>query len=595
MPDDPDWSLARDRSHRLNVNVPLVAVPTKQVLTQGRNKNARRDYGKEIAAQLPSPEVRHLRPHAEGDEDEDDDDLVTEINCAAELLDHLIQCDAKDYRAQYESGKITVHDLRDMVRAGPCCSTGSANDTGPVPIATDLRGNNAWPGITISPQAGTIVQSRFVKDGHNPPTNATDAPAIHHVPVSQPGPLRPTNHDTIVPGSPHPVPPSDSGHAPAQPVPALQVHSSTGNAPVATTHQQANLGCVVPDPAESPAMTAPMTPTAARSRKGPPPLVRNTKTASQPVMGSKKAPSSAPVTTPSATAPTGPNPTASHDQQHIGRNVQGAPGYRMATSQLDGRLAQPRPVHIHLQGFQPQIASPASNLFLDRNVPFPGPMSTRAMVPGVPLVTCNEPPVMRNNDPVDHRVAMFAQPAQLPGSHLHLSLPQATAQPQAHPQVHPQVQPQAVYSQLPLAHASQPHAQPPLPAGYRNLQQFSQAPEYPYAPQYMHSHEGARYAYGQEYMYFAPPQSGAYPQPYVASAQLPGGQAPVHLQQIQQQMGPAPPPPVPVSVHPQVASQAGPHAAAVHHSGAPVAAPPGVSMDVGGGNGDGPEVNPANI
>ncbi|CAE6481252.1 unnamed protein product [Rhizoctonia solani] len=622
MPDNPDWQLSRDRPRRLNVKVPPTAIPSQQALAAAQQRNVRRDYGREIAARLPSPEVRH---HAD---DEGEDETPTEDDFATEFLQLLLNRDAADYRAQYESGEISLEDLRGMVTSGRLLPLGSAglndhvNQSGPellgqnvtasnphaptstqarpVPIATDLRGNNAWPGITITPQAaaGTIVQSRFARDGYNPTTNVTDAPTIHHVPVSQPEPLRHTDRDTIVPGSPHPPPPTDSNQAPAQSVPATQAPSGTGSAAIATTHQQTNLGRVALDqPGEPPATAAPMTPTTNHSRNNPPPYVQNKKTSSQPAVGSKTAPGAAPIVTPAMTAPTGPTLTASHNHQTVGRNVHGGQGdihfttynnanhphtgYRIpATSLPDGRQLRSLQVHQH-RPRQPQIASPLSNPFLDQNAPFPAPMSTGGMLvgPGVPLMTRNDAPptgtaqrqayqplpmpdhpmsmAALNGLPVEHQAAMLATPPELLGSHFH-SLPQATPQ--------PHVRPQGVYSQPPLAHTAQPYAQRPLAADYGNVQQFSQALEGSYAPQYIRGH-------------FAQAPNDAHPQPYTTSAGFPVRQAPVHRPQFRQHMGPALLPHRPPPVRPPVSSQAVPRDAAVRRGGASVGVPPGVLMD----------------
>ncbi|KDN43399.1 hypothetical protein RSAG8_06183, partial [Rhizoctonia solani AG-8 WAC10335] len=667
MQDDPDWQLSRNRSRRLNIRVPLGAVQSQEQLSHARNNNTRHDYGREIAARLPSPVVSDPHTHAivhtplhidgppppqepgDEDEDEDEDDPVTERDFANQFIDHLAIRDGADYRAEFESGEISLLDLRNMVTLGqspprrPRDSAGSANyvhqsdpapldqnvpapnvnvpasnQVGPGPIATDLRGNNAWPG------------SRFVGDGYNPPTNVTTGPANNHVPVSRLGPLRRTDRDTIVPGSPHPMSRNYGGQAPAQPVPVPQVPSGTGNAPVTITHQQTNpghMGLVQPGELPAAPMAAPMTPKAPCSHKILPPHICNMQTASQPVLGFNTTPGSAPIATPTpASAPTGPTLTANNNIQSVGHNIRGGQGnihfttYNNATHNLshgygmqathkpDGRQGQLRPVHVHPQPpHQPQVASPALNPLMDAfgpNASHQGLMATGTLPVGqnvpppmgdgvfqtvhitqpaqslaypsvsmadrpMPMLAC-QPPITQDDVPADFQAAMFAQPSQLASSH-HSSMPQGTAWPQvACPQ------PMGAPFQ-PLAHA----AQPPLPTGYGYAQQVPQAPRYPYVPQYVQGPEGGWYTYGPQYGNMPRTQNGAYPQPYITSAQLPGVQAMAHHQHMA----------VPPQIAPQIAHQAALHA---HPRGAaPVATPPGVPMDVDVRGGDGLAANPA--
>ncbi|KAG8702105.1 hypothetical protein FRC11_011671 [Ceratobasidium sp. 423] len=278
--------------------------------------------------------------------------------------------------------------------------------------------------------------------------------------------------------------------------------------------------------------------------------------------------------------------------------------------------------------YQPQVASPTSNLFLDLS----GQNATRMMPMGqnVPPITGNDAPptvqvtqptqplayhslsmvdcavlmvmhqalVMHNDIPANYQVAILAQSTQFAGSHSHLSVPQGVAQ--------PQVQLQLAYPQLtgtppqPHALATQLYVLPPQPARHGHAQQNMQAPGCLYVLQHMQGCEGANHTYGPQYRHTPQVQDSTYPLPYVPSAQADGGQATVH-QHLQPQMGPTPPPPTPApfALHgtSQAAPQVDPHSVmsgvAVCPEGAPPAALPGIGMDIDVGGGKEPTDNPA--
>ncbi|KAG8706056.1 hypothetical protein FRC11_008538, partial [Ceratobasidium sp. 423] len=584
----------------------MFVLASEQMLMQAQANNARHDYISDpLSNQEPNDDKEDLSP-------------------ADQLLDHLLICDGIDYHAQYLS------DHSSDVSPDPTSLGDDVHHPDPEPLGHNMIEPNAnsptspqvvpepittnWfsvltnhPQITIAPHAGTIVQSQFARNSYNPTANAvhvsTDnqGPATQPVPPRQPTPLRRTDHDTIVPGTPHPMP-RDIGGQPA-----------SGGVPVGTTHRQTTLL----QAGQPSVTTALMTPTAPRPRKGRPPQM-----ASQPALGSNMSSGSAPIMTPTPVHAT-LTATGNHNQQSIGQ------GHINFTNSNDQVPAMHRLDPNHMQClYQPWVASPTLNPFLDLS----GLNATRTMPMGqnVPPITSNDAPptmqvaqpaqplayhslsmadhavpmvmrqalVMHNDVPADYQAAILTQSTQFAGSHSHLSVPQGVTQ--------PQVQPQLAYPQLtgtpPQPHAltAQPYALPPLPARHGHAQQNTQAPRCLYIPQHMQGCEGANHAYGPQYGHTPQVQDSTYPLPYVPSAQAHGGQAAMH-QHLQLQMGPAPPPPAPAPFAPHGASQVAPQVdpcgvmsgVAVCPEGAPPAAPPGIGMDIDIGGGKEPTDNPA--
>ncbi|CUA77883.1 Tail fiber protein [Enterococcus phage phiEF24C] [Rhizoctonia solani] len=564
------------------------AIQSQDQLAHARNNNIRREYGREIAARLPPPAVsnpltdaplRNASSHRQNTaSDEEDDNPITEDDFAEEFLKHLCERDAQDFRARYYSGEMSLEDLRNRVLVrSPHGSTALADHVsqpapvGPGPIATDLRGNNAWPGITVVPQEGAIVQSRFVGDGYDLPV--TNVSTNH--PVSQPSPLRRTDVDTIVPGSPHPTPPPNhagKGKAPARSVLASHALSGAGNAPITPTQQQTPRHVA---PVRAPA--APMTPTAPRFRKDLPPRVRNAQATGLPVLGTT--PTNAP-----ATACTGPTLAPGSNIHSVGHNIHGGRGnihfatYNNANNTSSGNQLYPSRQSNGRLGLQPQVGTPASNPFLDsfgpyapttagtlptgQDIPSAGngvhvvpPVQPLSMTDGSMPMLARQPPITRNDVP-----GPFAQPADT-------YMPQGPAQPQV---VYPPFQPPA--------HAAQPHTQLPLPTGYGNAQDVPPTFEHPGVPHYAQGNEGTRYAYGLQYDNILRARNTVLPEPCV---RFPGARAPAYRQATV-----LVPPQVAPQVVPQAALNAFPHGPTARIGVLPAVVPPGAPMEAAARDGN---------
>ncbi|KAG8745084.1 hypothetical protein FRC11_013226, partial [Ceratobasidium sp. 423] len=549
----------------------MFVLALEQMLMQAWANNACHDYSREIAAQLEPPEVSNPLSNQEPNNDKED------LSPANQLLDHLFVHNSIDYHAQYLSGELPLLKLRDMVTQPKLRSSDHSLDVSldptssgddihhpdpeplghnvielnansptspqvvPKPIATDWQGDNMWPGITIAPHVGTIVQSQFTGNSYNPMANAvhvsTDnqGPATQLVPPHQPTPLCHTNHDTVVPGAPHPMP-QDIGGQPA-----------SGGVPVRTTHQQTTLL----QAGQPSVTTALMTPTAPCPRKGHP-----LQMASQPALGSNLSSGLAPIMTPALVASPTLNPFLDLSGLNATRTMlmgQNVPPITSNDTPLTMQVAQSaQPLAYHLL----------------------------SMVDHAVLIVMHQPLVMHNDVPANYQAAILAQSTQFA---LQVAYPQLTGTP---PQPH--------------ALAAQPYAPPPLPAGHGHAQQNMQAPRCLYVPQHMQGCEGANHVYGPQYGHTLQVQDSTYPLPYVPSAQAHGGQAAMH-QHLQPQMGPAPLPPAPAPFAPHGASQAAPQVdpcgvasgVAVCPEGAPPATPPGIGMDIDVGGGKEPTDNPA--
>ncbi|CUA67696.1 Arginine-glutamic acid dipeptide repeats protein [Rhizoctonia solani] len=161
-----------------------------------------------------------------------------------------------------------------------------SSETGP--IATTSQGGNAWPGITIGQNVGEVVRSRFAGQGRT-----TRGPRNVNATIRVAPPLRRTDVDTIVPGTPRPQRPVTHVLSLSQPAPNTHTvaHGPTNNTAGAPTHPQTNLGRVtLSQPLPPPTMSPP----GPRVRK--PRLPRNGQPASQ-----SNTSSSGPIVTPTPT------------------------------------------------------------------------------------------------------------------------------------------------------------------------------------------------------------------------------------------------------------------------------------------------------
>ncbi|KDN34592.1 hypothetical protein RSAG8_12324, partial [Rhizoctonia solani AG-8 WAC10335] len=299
-------------------------------------------------------------------------------------LEHIAVRDGNDLRRYVETGQMSLLTLRNLARgprtpsppspglanpvdhvytsdpeapradtvvpaagSAPVPTAGSAPvpaaESAPVPastrpIATTYQGRNAWPGITIGHQPGDVVRSRFAGEGH-----ASRGPRNVSAAYNPAPPLRRTDIDTIVPGTPLPQRPLNQVLSQRVPNSNVVNQGSTNVARDTAKHLQTNLVRVAASqPLPPPATVHSMTPPGPRARKVIRHPVGDGNPASQP--------SSASIVTPTPIAGTGMVATStSHNHVH-GNTVRAhavRTGFNFSNANLSSNASAP--VHYKMQ------------------------------------------------------------------------------------------------------------------------------------------------------------------------------------------------------------------------------------------------------